>query len=176
MGSIKGQLICLDTCIVLVAIAQEKPAIANVQPIIDAAENGDCQLVLPTVVIAECLYIDNIKAQSIPKDEQSRFFERFFDRSIFEKVPAHTLLCKKAARLAQTYTLTPFDAVVVQTAISAGCDTLVTTDGEVKKKSRNRTKKHKRLLALDGMIDGAQGKLRIKTPSDVSMQSSLSLR
>ena len=86
---------------------------------------GKNRLVIPTVVIVELKNRFHRKGLHKEADELVSTFEHSTKITI---LPLTLDLAKKAGKLAFTYSLTPFDSVVLASAIETGYETMLTSD------------------------------------------------
>lgn len=94
--------------------------------IINACERGDCQLVAPTIAIAEVLRCDS--GNPLTKDETDKI-NRFFDNDYWHFRPVDRFMGEKAQDLARHFRIKPLDAIHAASYMASRADVLYTFDG-----------------------------------------------
>ncbi|MEQ8800315.1 MAG: type II toxin-antitoxin system VapC family toxin [Salinisphaeraceae bacterium] len=154
-------LIAWDTCVIIDAIQRSESRYGALIPMVNKAVQGDLEIAVSTLSIAETLYLKDLASDGATQERQNTLIERWFDEPYVLKRNADFSVCSDAAELARRHgILKPADAVIVATAIRNGADALITYDGE--------SARGKGLLQLDGAL-GNPG-LRISTPENWSVQ------
>lgn len=153
------ELVAWDTCVIIDAIqgprnATLKKKYEKIEPYLNKGKNGHLQVVVSEISVIECSYLKELGDDGITISEQQKLIASWFDSPFIVRVPLQPAITKIAIGLARTHRLSAADALVLATAVYKQAPVLHTGDG-------SRRKSGKKLLPLDGKIDG----LRISQPN-----------
>jgi predicted nucleic acid-binding protein len=157
--------IAWDSCVIIDAIQKSEGRYPILRPMINKAMQGDLNIVVSTLSLAETIYLRDLADGGMAQEQQDALIERWFDEPYIIKRNADVSVCTEAAKLARRHRmLAPADAIILATAALSEVDVLITYDGEGRGDG---------LLQLDGIV-GNPG-LRISTPENWSRQGEIDI-
>ena len=127
------------------------------------AEEGNCEIVISALTIAEVLHIKGDK-RMFPKSSGEKI-RGFFRRTIFTVSDVDRFIAERAQDLFWEHDIMPKDAIHIATAIDAGVRYLETFDGSLIGKSRLVGGDPQLVIQIPGADLVAQGKSDPKASS-----------
>jgi predicted nucleic acid-binding protein len=144
--------------------APSAPWWPEIKPIYNNAEQGNLEIVVSEVSVAEACKITSVQAEGVSIEDAESMVQEFFDNEFIIRVPADCLESELAARFIRDHKLETCDAIIAATALIHEADTLYSRDGKKKRRAKQTT-----LLRNDGQLqhpDYSAGQpLSIKPPN-----------
>lgn len=158
-------IVAWDTCVLIDAIQKTPDRWDSIAPMLTMAVTGELKIVISTVSVAECYFLEHLAIRGMQQPEQNALIEKWLENPYLVKRAADFGTCRIAAEVGRVTRggITPNDAIIVATAIRHETGTLVTYDDT----------RGKSMLAQDGKIP-ARGSsfLKICTPEGWSADNS----
>jgi predicted nucleic acid-binding protein len=130
----------LDTAPVIYYVEQNPHYVSSTQPIFERIDNGSLIAVVSPVTLAECLVVP-FRTGSVKLQQDFMDLLLRGQNTVFASIDG--VCAERAAEMRARYNLTLLDALQVATAVSAGCEALLTNDGTLRRVTEVR------ILVLD---------------------------